>query len=147
MQVMCYPSDVSSAPPPRILVVDDEPGVLTFLRTALVRRGYQVEAAAAPSQALEIAERAPSPDLVLCDVMMPEMCGPELVTKIVSSSPSIAVVLMSGAVPKPAALPQGADFISKPFVVKELFEIVERTLRRTRQAGAGQGQATTKGVV
>lgn len=64
----------------RILVVDDEPGVLNFVSKALLLRGHEVQVASSPVEALELAKAAePCFDLLVSDVIMPEIlrCGTE----------------------------------------------------------------------
>jgi len=80
----------------RVLVVDDEPLVLSVVSKALATRGYEIHAASSPGKALEAVERTPCFDLVVSDVIMPEMCGPELVRRIERICPEVGVVLMSG---------------------------------------------------
>ncbi len=111
---------------PRVLVVGDEPSVLGLVSKALSLRGYEVHAASSPSKALKLAEAAHF-DLVVSDVIMPEMCGPELVRRIAQMRPNAAVILMSGYVAA-EALPERARFIGKPFLVKDLYSVVEQAL-------------------
>src|ERR1039458_7773417 len=80
----------------KVLVVDDEPAVLSLVCKALSAQGYEVHAVSGPRQALELMQTAPCFDLVVSDVIMPEMCGPELVRRITKMCPTIAVVMMSG---------------------------------------------------
>src|ERR1039457_7362665 len=68
--------------PARVLVVDDEPGVLRLVAMALVRWGYEVHTAPGPMQALQAVRELPCFDLLVSDVIMPEMCGPELAKQI-----------------------------------------------------------------
>jgi two-component system, cell cycle sensor histidine kinase and response regulator CckA len=113
----------------RILVVDDEPVVLHLVSSVLERAGYEVLAAQGPPQALEIV-RAPTPlDLVVTDVIMPEMCGPRLANEIKVLAPSIAVMFISGCVPS-GDLPTGVPFLGKPFSAQGLLAAVERALRQ-----------------
>jgi CheY-like chemotaxis protein len=114
-------------PAPKVLVVDDEPAVLRLVSNALSARGYQVQAASGPVQALDIVKAAPCFDLVLSDVIMPEMCGPELVRKIAQLCPDAAIVLMSAYVAA-EALPEHAAFIGKPFHIADLYSVVEKKL-------------------
>jgi DNA-binding NtrC family response regulator len=116
----------------RLLIVDDELGVLNFVDRALSSRGYETEATASPRQALEIVKTKPGFDVLVTDVVMPEMCGPELVKHIARVSPSTTVVLMSACC-SPANIPPHANFISKPFSLKDLFAVVERALVRSRE--------------
>ena len=112
---------------PRILVVDDEPAALRLVTRALSHRGYEVHAASSPAQALQVARIAPCFDLLLSDVIMPEMCGPELALKIAEFCPAAAVILMSGHIAC-EKLPPRAAFIGKPFLLADLYAVVERTL-------------------
>jgi two-component system cell cycle sensor histidine kinase/response regulator CckA len=112
---------------PKILVVDDEPAVLGLVSKALASRGYEVHAASGPTQALEIARNAPCFDLVVSDVIMPEMCGPELVRRIAQICPTTAIVMMSAYVAA-EAIPKRAAFISKPFLVTDLYSVVASLL-------------------
>lgn len=118
----------------RVLVVDDEPFILDLVGRALSRSGYEVATASDASQALAEVERAPGFDLLLSDIVMPGMCGPELAKQIARSYPSTAVLLMSGYDPKPGYLPSNVCFIGKPFLMKDLFAMVERALDRSRLA-------------
>ena len=111
----------------RILVVDDEPAVLGLVSRALSRRGYEVHAVNSPLEALRVAHDTPCFDLLVSDVIMPEMCGPELVRRIGQLCPAFAVVLMSGHIDS-EALPDGAAFISKPFLTNDLYSVVEKAL-------------------
>ena len=112
---------------PRVLVVDDEPAVLHLVSRALERRGYEVHAANHPLQALELVTAAPCFDLVVSDVIMPGICGPELVRRITQVCPTIGVILMSAHMAS-EALPDHAAFLSKPFHMADLYSAVEKKL-------------------
>lgn len=114
----------------RVLVVDDDPAVLGLVSEALSGRGYEVHAVSSPIQALEVARAAPCFDLVLSDVIMPEMRGPELVSRLTQLCPSAAVVLMSGYVAC-EELPERSAFIGKPFRITDLYSVVEKALARS----------------
>ena len=112
----------------RLLVVDDEPAVLDLVVCALSTQGYEVVAVPSPAQALELAKVPPYFDLLLSDVNMPGLRGPELAEQIAQACPSIAVVLMSGQATR-QALPEGARFVSKPLLLTELYSRVESALK------------------
>jgi two-component system cell cycle sensor histidine kinase/response regulator CckA len=114
----------------RILVIDDELAVLRLVSKVLSRRGYEVQAVDHPLKALKVAEATPCFDLVLSDVIMPEMCGPELVKKLTRICPNAAVVLMSAHIIC-EDFPTHAKFISKPFLPEDLCALVEQTLPPT----------------
>ncbi|MFQ5694506.1 MAG: sigma-54-dependent transcriptional regulator [Terriglobia bacterium] len=86
-------SRVSTAP--NILVVDDEPSMCRYLRTLLEVDSYRVETAGSGSEALERVQRDPLPDLVLLDVLMPEMDGLETLEKLRTVRPRLKVIILS----------------------------------------------------
>jgi len=113
---------------PTVLVVDDEPSVLQLICHALGTYGYTALAAADARQALEIVKNAgPTINLMLSDVAMPGIRGPELAREIKRLSPSILVVFMSGNAGL-AELPTGAAFIEKPFTLQALSAVLEQAL-------------------
>jgi DNA-binding NtrC family response regulator len=120
----------------RVLVVDDEPAVLGLVSNALSLRGYEVHAVPSPLQALKLLHDTPCFDLVVSDVIMPEMCGPELVRKVAELCPTAAVVVMSAHIDTHemaarldgAALSRQVRFLSKPFRVTDLYSVVEKAL-------------------
>jgi CheY-like chemotaxis protein len=113
----------------RVLVVDDEPGVLGLVSRALSALGYEVRAVSCPLEALRLAHDEPCFDLVVSDVIMPHMCGPELVRRVGQICPQAAVVLMSAHVAE-QPLPENAAFVSKPFRMADLYSAVEKALSR-----------------
>ncbi|MBT8494404.1 MAG: sigma-54 dependent transcriptional regulator [Deltaproteobacteria bacterium] len=114
-----------------ILVIDDEPNILTSLRRALELEGYGVEVAGSGALGLErLAER--EIDLVLLDVMMPDMDGLETLGKIRQGDPVLPVVMMSGNASIETAVSAtklGAhDFIEKPLSTDKLLITLSNTL-------------------
>lgn len=101
-----------------MLVVDDERPVREVVVAALVRAGYQVQSAASAEEALEI-EGLESFDLLLTDVMLPNMTGPELAREVRRRSPATRVLFMSGytgdAVLTPEDVHGSLGFLQKPF--------------------------------
>lgn len=120
----------------RVLIVDDEPAVLRLVSRALVGSGYEVLGATSPGEALNLVQSSPRIDLVISDVVMPEMRGPELVREVTRHSPSTAAILMSAYVDGPE-LPPDVPFIQKPFIARELVATVERTLGRSAGRDSG----------
>jgi DNA-binding NtrC family response regulator len=115
----------------RILVVDDEPDVLRVVVSILARAGYETTIAPGPLQALEIISIRGGFDLVVSDIVMPQMCGPELAQQIRLLSPSSAVLLMSGCVPFLGQIPGDVPFLGKPFAASDLLRAVGRALRES----------------
>lgn len=116
----------------RILVVDDILDNSFLLQTILEEEGYQVEVACSGQDALQVIEETP-PDLVLLDVMMPEMNGFEVTQRIRQNSnlPFIPILLITGYIePSPSeGFDVGADgFIRKPVDMDELLDRVRSIL-------------------
>jgi two-component system cell cycle sensor histidine kinase/response regulator CckA len=103
-----------------VLVVEDDPSVRALSVQVLRRLGYTALEAGSPSQAIALAEDHPGPiDAVLTDVVMPEMRGPELATRLVQIRPGMRVIYMSGytgdAAVRHGLLDRGEAFLEKPF--------------------------------
>src|SRR3989442_1702908 len=103
-----------------ILVVDDEPAVLSLSRRALDAQGYVVLTASDASDAMRVVERhGGTIHLLLTDVVMPGLSGRELADRLATRRPGIRVLYMSGypgdAVVQPGPLPHGSAFLQKPF--------------------------------
>jgi DNA-binding response OmpR family regulator/signal transduction histidine kinase len=118
----------------RILIVDDEPVDLEVLGTRLTGKGYRVERAESARDALRLIERE-QPDLIISDIMMPEMSGYEL-CKLVRSNPKtrmIPLIFLTAKVQQEDllfGLSIGADdYLTKPFPTEELFARVRTLLR------------------
>ena len=116
----------------RILVVDDEKRILTFLKSKLKASGYEVIIASNGIEALELAQ-AQEPDLIILDIVMPKMDGFETLKKLRSFS-SVSVIMLSakGAdTDKIKGLSLGADdYLAKPFNPDELVARIEAIRRR-----------------
>lgn len=118
-----------------ILVVDDEPKLRQLLRIYLLQEGYQVVEAANGREALEVA-RAAKPELIVLDVMMPEMTGLEFMRAFRKESQT-PVIMLSARVEEQdtiIALDLGADeYVTKPFGIKALMARIRALLRRTQR--------------
>ena len=120
---------------PTILVVDDEAGVRVMIARMLSLAGYSVVSAQSGEEALAIARDYAAPlELVLTDVRMPVMSGPELVEELVKIRPGIRVMYMSAY--SRDVLPAGVrdtdiPFLTKPFTMRTLALSIVETLRRT----------------
>jgi PAS domain S-box-containing protein len=119
-----------------ILVVEDEDSVRHLVRASLQRRGYTVLDASTPGAGIRLARDYAAPiDLVISDVLMPEMRGPELVSRVRQLRPDLSVLYMSGysdsTFLEPSAL-EGASYIQKPFQPVQLSEMVASILNARR---------------
>jgi signal transduction histidine kinase/ActR/RegA family two-component response regulator len=118
---------------PTILVVEDEPEILSLCRLMLEKSGYNVFAAACPSEAIMYAEdHSGQIDLLLTDVVMPEMNGTDLSSKLSTISPGFRVLFMSGysadIVANHGVSNPLINVIRKPFTFKALADKVRETL-------------------
>ena len=124
---------VVSAPRTTILVVEDDPAVLTLLESLLARAGYEVITAADPEQAAAAATAHARIDLMIADVALPRMDGRELARRLTAERPGLRTLFVSGIRGVPAHPgPAGSDFLAKPFTPAEL----ERAVRALLEAPA-----------
>lgn len=126
------PNTLEQTSPRLILVVDDEPRMIRFIRMNLELEGYQVVEARNGLEALEQA-RQHLPDLIVMDVMMPEMDGFETLRLLreISTVPIILLTVRSDEEDRIRGLELGADdYITKPFSPRELNSRVNAVLRR-----------------
>jgi DNA-binding response OmpR family regulator len=129
---------------PRILVVDDEPSVTDLLAYNLRKARYEVLVAADGREALRLAH-ASSPDLILLDLMIPEVDGLDVCRELRKSSrvPIIMITARGEEVDRVVGLELGADdYVCKPFSVRELLARIKAVLRRA-QAEGGEAEAST----
>jgi two-component system, OmpR family, response regulator len=117
---------------PRLLVVDDEPGIRAFIGRALNAAGYLTDFAATGSEALGLA-LARHYDLVILDLVMPEMPGQEVLDRLLAARPGQGVLVLSclaDVTSKVSCLERGAqDYLTKPFSLAELLARVRVRLR------------------
>ncbi|MDE3097138.1 MAG: response regulator transcription factor [Chloroflexota bacterium] len=120
--------------PGTILVVDDEKNIVQLARLYLTNEGYRVETASDGKQALERA-RAVRPDLVVLDIMMPEMDGLTVCKELrkTSNVPVIILTARGDDIDRIVGLEIGADdYMAKPFNPRELVARVKAVLRRAQ---------------
>src|SRR5262245_1002173 len=117
-----------------ILVVDDEPKIVRLARDYLEKNGFRVTTAADGQSALTLARRE-KPDLVILDLMLPNIDGREVcrILRRESDVPIIMLTALSEEIDQVTGLEIGADdYITKPFSVRALVARVRALLRRTR---------------
>ncbi len=118
----------------RILVVDDESSILDFLRLLLEDEGYAVKTASSMEAARQLFAED-SFDLVLCDIMMPDGNGLDLLKEIKRDDARASVIMMTAYTSTKSAIEAmklGAyDYVSKPFDVDELRVLVQKALEKT----------------
>jgi PAS domain S-box-containing protein len=124
-----------------ILLVEDDPTILDMEKKMLEGFGYTVLAADRPHQALQLAEKFGARiDLLITDVIMPEMNGWDLAEQLAARHPQMAQLFMSGytadIIARHGVLTPGVHFIQKPFMVRELSEKI-RELLDARGEGNG----------
>lgn len=138
--------------PAHILVVDDEADLRELLELNLVRQGYRVSLAGDGRAALSALANDP-PDLVILDVMMPELSGTEVASRIRSDprTATVPVIMLTAKgeeVDEIVGLTVGADdYIAKPFSVKVLMARIAAVLRRTTDRPASPGAMVRLGPV
>ncbi|PIQ83022.1 MAG: DNA-binding response regulator [Candidatus Omnitrophica bacterium CG11_big_fil_rev_8_21_14_0_20_64_10] len=126
--------------PAKILVVEDEKNIVKVVTYALQREGYRVEVAVTGAEALTKVRQG-MPDLVLLDLMLPEIDGLEVCRQVrgdarTSGIPIIMLTAKSEEADRVIGLEMGADdYLTKPFSARELTARVKAVLRRA--AGAG----------
>ncbi len=117
----------------KILIIEDEPGLITTLRDRLRKHGYLVSAARDGESGLEMALREPA-DLILLDLMLPKQSGLivcEKLRKAGSTAPILMLTARRQTKDKVAGLRAGGDdYLTKPFQMAELLARVEALLRR-----------------
>ena len=137
-------------PARKILIVDDETRLVDVLRAYLERDGYRVAAAYNGREALLLARRE-KPDLVLLDLMLPEMDGMEVCRTLRKESevPIIMLTARSEETDKLIGLELGADdYVTKPFSPREVVARVRAVLRRSLMSpGAGEEAITLGNLV
>jgi two-component system alkaline phosphatase synthesis response regulator PhoP len=129
----------------RILVVDDEPAVTDLLAYNLRQAHYEVLTAADGREALRLAQQA-NPDLILLDLMLPEIDGLDVCRQLRKTSqvPIIMITALGEETDRVVGLELGADdYITKPFSVREVLARIKAVLRR----GSATDEAGETGVI
>jgi two-component system OmpR family response regulator len=138
------PTDATASAPPRVLVVDDEEHITELLAMGLGYQGFDVERAATGREALDAVGRK-APDLIVLDVMLPDLDGFEVARRLRRDEgagtriPVIFLTARDATRDKIEGLRLGSDdYVTKPFSIEELIERVKAVLRRSSGPGAGE---------
>src|SRR5437588_7239441 len=125
-----------------ILLVDDEPGMLRYIRTLLEVDDYKVETASTGEEALQRVEKGLEPDMVLLDVLMPGIDGLQTLEQLRQMRPGVKVVMLSCVSDTRKvvqAMRLGAqDYLTKPFQKAELDAVIDQCLGKNQQSYAGE---------
>src|ERR1700693_2549645 len=134
--------------PINVLVVDDEAVLAEMVSMALRYEGWNIATAGDGAAALESA-RSQRPDVVVLDVMLPDMSGLDVLHKLREESPQLPVLLLTAkdaVEDRIAGLTAGGDdYVTKPFSLEEVVARVRGLMRRTSIAAAQNGSVLTVG--
>jgi len=143
MSAARLPSDRSAVPAPasapepvtRVLVVDDEPSVVDVFREFLAAQGYELTVAASGEEAVQVIPTL-KPDVILTDINLPGVSGLEVMRHAKNLDAEVAVIVVTGYASASTAidaLRQGAyDYVTKPFDLDEVHQIIERGIANRR---------------
>jgi two-component system KDP operon response regulator KdpE len=129
--------------PLSVLVVDDEPRLIRFVKANLESVGYRVISAGDGSTAIRLAE-SEQPDMIILDVVMPDIDGFEVCRQVreFSEVPIIMLTAKGEEADKLNGFKVGVDdYVTKPFGAEELIARVKAVLRRSQSIGAGKSQS------
>src|ERR1700740_3378023 len=128
----------------KILLVDDEPGMLRYIKTLLEVDDYKVETATTGEEALQRVEKGLQPDLVLLDVLMPGIDGLETLEQLRQKRPGVKVVMLScvnDTKKVVQAMRLGAhDYLTKPFQKAELDAVIDQCLGQGKTLPSGEAE-------
>jgi DNA-binding response OmpR family regulator len=122
--------------PKKILIIEDDPGILLSLKDEFESEGYTVSTAEDGEKGLEIAKQQ-KPDLIILDIMLPVLDGYEVCKRLRmegNTTPIIMLTVKDKEIDKVLGLELGADdYVTKPFSLRELMARVKAVLRRTEE--------------
>jgi CheY-like chemotaxis protein len=122
-----------------VLVVEDADALRELTRRLLMRQGYEVHVAAGADEALALMSEHSEIDVLLTDVVMPGISGPQLSAQILARRPDVRVVYMSGyteeAIVHRGLVDSEIDFVQKPFNAETLGRKIREALDRRRRTG------------
>ncbi len=132
--------------PATVLVVDDEPDIVDILEFNLSREGHQVLTAATGLDALKLATRDPRPDLIVLDLMLPDMSGKEVCRRLRADDrargvPILMLTAKGSETDRIVGFEIGTDdYVTKPFSVREVVLRISALLRRRSGEGEESGE-------
>ncbi|MFY9891004.1 MAG: response regulator transcription factor [Streptosporangiaceae bacterium] len=134
---------------PQVLVVDDEPNIRDLVQVALKFHGCSVTTAGSGKDALRQAEST-RPDLIVLDVMMPDMDGFEVCRRLRAAGNEVPVIFLTARDTSSDTVTGlaigGDDYVTKPFSVEALVARVRAVLRRASRGDGGSGSETPGGA-
>jgi DNA-binding NtrC family response regulator len=136
-----------SNPVKYVLVVDDEPQIVAITASILTTKGYNVLTAHGGMAALQkIRGRENEIELLITDVVMPDLNGPHLAAELVRIIPGLRIIFMSGWEPHviahEGAYGQGYPTLPKPFTASALLQMVSQVLNEAPEAGSIRPQSS-----
>ena len=135
---------------PQVLVVDDEPNIRELVQVALKFHGCSVSTARSGREALRQAEAA-RPDLIVLDVMLPDLDGFEVCRRLRAAGNEVPVIFLTARDTSSDTVTGlaigGDDYVTKPFSVEALVARVRAVLRRASRGAAGQGALNDDGML
>jgi two-component system OmpR family response regulator len=135
---------------PQVLVVDDEPNIRELVQVALKFHGCTVTTAANGKEALRQAESS-QPDLIVLDVMLPDMDGFEVCRRLRAAGNEVPVIFLTARDTSSDTVTGlaigGDDYVTKPFSVEALVARVRAVLRRASRAARGNQAASDAGLL
>lgn len=135
---------------PHILLVEDESDLVQTLRYRLEKEGYQVSASLTGQGGLDLAQGPERPDLILLDLMLPDLPGTEVcrqlrAEKSTRAIPVIMLTAMGDEIDRVVGFEVGADdYMAKPFSMRELLLRIRAILRRSKGRKASAGKPTSR---
>ena len=133
-----------------ILLVDDEPGMLRYIRTLLEVDNYKVETASTGEEAVELVQKGLRPELVLLDLLMPGIDGLQTLEQLRKLQPGVKVVMLSCVSDTRKvvqAIRLGAhDYLTKPFQKSELDAVIDQCLGTNQQNYPGEVEELAEDV-
>src|SRR5246500_690062 len=134
----------------KILLVDDEPGMLRYIKTLLEVDDYKVETATTGEEALQKIDKGLEPDLILLDVLMPGIDGLQTLEQLRQKRPGVKVVMLScvnDTRKVVQAMKLGAqDYLTKPFQKAELDSVIDLSLGEGKQTYSGEVEELAEDV-